>query len=247
MPSAAAWVVACTAPMPPNAHEVEAARVGAGEREHAADRVGHVRVDERDDGDRGVLGVEPELARPSRSSAACAPSASSAQPSAPEAGRVEAPEHEVGVGDGRLGAAAAVADRVRARSPPTRARRAACLPSTRAIEPPPAPIGVDVDHRERDAVAVAPVPVALELGAAVADEAHVVARAAHVDADDVAEPGRGRGARRGDHAAGRARADRRDRAAADRVGRRDAAGRRRDQQLARRNRRRASRCSSRSR
>ncbi len=89
--------------------------------------------------------------------------------SAPEAGRIEAPEHEVGVGHGGFGAAAAVADgsgfAARRLGPDVQAAAvdAGDRAAARADR-------VDVDHRERDAVAVAPVPVARELGPSVADE-----------------------------------------------------------------------------
>ena len=83
----------------------------------------------------------PSAVTPAASSAARAASTSSR----PEPGQHgvggDAPGDEVGVGDGRLGAAAAVAGRARARRPALRGPTTSAPPaSTRAIDPPPAPI-----------------------------------------------------------------------------------------------------------
>ena len=61
---------------PTERDQVEPARIGAGERQHPPHRVGHVRVDQRDDGGRGGLGVEAELARRAAASASRAASTS---------------------------------------------------------------------------------------------------------------------------------------------------------------------------
>ena len=80
--------------------EVEPARVGARERQHAPHRVGHVGVDDRRDRRRGGLGVEAELLAELRQRVARTVGVEREAP-APEPGRVEATEHEVGVGDRR--------------------------------------------------------------------------------------------------------------------------------------------------
>ena len=119
----------------------EVARVVAARQRHHADGAGHVRVGEPDDGRRRRVDVEAERrgrACRRRSSRTCVDRHRPRHGQQPL--RVEPAEHQVGVGDGRLGAAAAVADRARARSPrdcgPTCSMPAA---SIEAIEPPPAP------------------------------------------------------------------------------------------------------------
>ena len=121
--------------------EREVARVVAAlERDHL-DRARHVLVRDLDDRRRRARAAS----RPRRS--ACSSIARrrravvEAHPPGEEVLGVEAAEQQVRVGDGRLGAAAAVADRPRAAAPalrgPTRRKPPA---STQAIEPPPAPI-----------------------------------------------------------------------------------------------------------
>jgi hypothetical protein len=128
---------------------------------------------------------------------------------APEPRRIEAAEHEVGVGDvGRVppreydtGPGSLPADSgPRASEPPVEVRDRATARADR----------VDVDHRAARCSSGGASSSRRELGAPVADEAHVVAGAPHVDADDVAEPGPPRPPRRRDDTAGRARADRGD-------------------------------------
>ena len=229
MPSAAACVVACTAPMPPNA--TRSSRRGSAPASDSTRRTASVMCASTSATTAAaVASTSRPVGRPTASSARRAASASRRRrppQNAPASRRPSTRSASVTVG---LGPAPSVADR-----PRLRAGRFGPDVQDAVLDPRDRSAAGsdrhDVDHRQRDAVAVAPVPVAAQLGAPVADEAHVVARAAHVDGDHVAEPGRGRGARRGDHAAGRSRTDRGDGSAPDHGGRRDAAGRRCDQQL----------------
>ena len=105
---------------PAERDEVEPARVGAREREDPPDRVGHVRVDQRDDRGRGGLDVEAALSTFNGCTDLCerAPRrvVVEAQTTTPERAGVEPAEHEIGVGDGRPGTAAPVANGARLRS-----------------------------------------------------------------------------------------------------------------------------------
>ena len=113
-------------PRAAEADEHEVARVVAALDGDEAERVHHRRVRDLDDPVRGLDDVEAERlgaalldrarARPRRRGAISPPR---------KYVRVEPPEHEVRVGDGRLGAAAPVADRARGRRRRCAARRAA--------------------------------------------------------------------------------------------------------------------------
>ena len=130
---------------------------------------------------------------------------------------VEIAEQQVAVGDGRLGAAAAVARRARASAPallgPTRSAPAR---STQAIEPPPADtsarsitgtrIGWPVPCIQR--LPLEPPPTSYSgrgLVLAVADQAGLGGGAAHVEGEQVAAAGLARHQRGRHHAGGRAR------------------------------------------
>ena len=104
--------------------------------------------------------------------------------------RAEAAEHDVGVGDGRLGAAAAVADRAGIGAGALRAD----LQGADFVDPGDAAAAGadfdDVDHRHHDRMAagVAADVIAWRHGRlAVADQAGLGGRAAHVEGDDVAD------------------------------------------------------------
>ena len=138
---------------------------------------------------------------------------------AEEVARVEPAEHEVRVGDGRLGAAAAVADRpgIGARALRPDAQQAARVdPGDRAAA------GADLDqvddrrpHRvagERQAAdpgarVAADVVVLRHRRPAVLDQADLGGRAAHVEREDVRSPERRAECGGRDHARGRARLD----------------------------------------
>ena len=114
--------------------------------------------------------------------------ASASSVSSPPSLRIaaEAAEHEIGVGDGRLRAAAAVAGGTRHRLGAARAdpQRAALVdPRDRAAA---GADRVDVDDRDADRDAVER-RLARHLRAAVEHQADVGAGAAHVDRDDVGE------------------------------------------------------------
>ena len=160
-------------------------------------------------------------------------------PAAEEVVRVDVAEHDRGVRDRRLGAAAAVAGRARAPRPRSAGRRAAGRrESIQAMLPPPAPmLFTSTDERPvMCPVNIAAEPgLARELDVAVADDADVEARAARVADDDVVD--RRRVDLAGDRRHRRARVDRVDRAARDVVEVQHSAERRHDEQLAREARR----------
>ena len=97
--------------------------------------------------------------------------------------RVHTTEDHVGVGDGRFGPAPPIRSRARfgarALRPDTKA--AGFLVSHRAAA---RPDGVDVDHRQQERE---PLHFGLgrNVGEAINDEAHVEARPAHINADEV--------------------------------------------------------------
>ena len=109
---------------------------------------------------------------------------------AEEALGIEPAEHEIGVGDGRLGAAAAVADRPRRRAGALRTDMQALLliePGDRAAAR--ADLD-DVDHRRLDRKAfhvAAGVIDRIDGEAAVLDQRAFGRRAAHVESDDIVE------------------------------------------------------------
>ena len=127
---------------------------------------------------------------------------------APE-GRVrgQVAEHEVRVGDGRLGAAAPVARGagIGARRPgPDAERPAGVPPRDRAAA---GADGVDREHRQRQRTA-RDLAARLLLHAAAVDHAHVARRPAHVEAQGVVHAGRARDERGARGAARRSREDR---------------------------------------
>ena len=139
------------------------------------------------DAARGAVGVELHLA-------------------AEEIVRIEPAEHHVGVGDGRLGAAAAVADRAGIGARAVRAD----LERADVVEPGDrAAAGADLDHvdhrqHHRMAAGIAADVVAGRHGRlAVADQARLGGGAAHVERDDVGEAERLPDLRRRDDAADR--------------------------------------------
>ena len=103
-------------PGPAEGEQHEVARVVAARQRDESDGAGHVRVGEPEDGGGGILDGEAERPRqPVADDGAHGLDVHGAldrrQPS-----RIEPAEHQVGVGDGGLGAAAAVADRPRRRA-----------------------------------------------------------------------------------------------------------------------------------
>ena len=121
---------------------------------------------------------------------------------------IEPSQEEVGVGDRRLLAAAAVGDRpglgtraLRSHLEDPRARHARDRAAARAD-------GVDVDHRHADGQTVAHFLVRAHRGRAADDHADVEAGAAHVARDHVGVAGRQRGERGRFHAGGRPRHER---------------------------------------
>ena len=118
------------------------------------------------------------------------PSRSSVHLAAEEAVGAEPAEHQVGVGDGRLGAAAAVAGRTGHRAGALRADAQRLPVSTRAIEPPPVPtswmsiIGIWTGSA---CVVAADQRRAGRQHLAVVDHAGLGGGAAHVEGDGVVD------------------------------------------------------------
>ena len=121
--------------------------------------------------------------------------------------RIEPAEHDIGVGDGRFGAAAAIADRARVGAGALRSdlqRADLVAPGDRAAA------GADLDHvdhrhHDRMAAGIAADIIARRHGRlAVADQACLGGGAAHVERDDVAVAELLADLRRGDDAADRA-------------------------------------------
>ena len=173
-------------------HQDEVARVEAAADDLVLERVRHLRVGDLDDPERRVGDGQPERLGdllPDRALGELAVGLEAAALAVAEGGlRRDVAEHDVGVGDRRLGAAAVVADRPgqRARALRPDAQAAAVLvdPGDRAAA------GADRDHLERrHAVAeLAEQGVVGGQRRAVLDDPDVEARAAHVGGDDVAGP-----------------------------------------------------------
>ena len=117
-----------------------------------------------------------------------APPQSTRRPRRRQCGGIELAQHEVGVGDGRLGAAAAVADRARIGAGAVGADlQDAGLGDARDRAAAGAD-RVDVDHRHADRHAVGDVLFSRQSGLAGADQRHIEAGAAHVAGDQVGMP-----------------------------------------------------------
>ena len=192
-------------------HHVEVARIVARIGRHAADRVRHVRVDDPEDPVRGRHQVEPERHAHLREDRLAYTGLRQLELTAAQRLGVDVAEHEVRVGDGRARAAAAVADRtgVGLRALRADAQHARLHRRDRAAA---RADRVHLDHRQSDEVAVLPVPEAADRGRAAAHEARLVARAAHVDRDEVRNTRARRDRARADHAAGRPGSERGNRA-----------------------------------
>ena len=156
--------------------------------------------------------------------ARAAPSTSSPISPPRKYARVEPAEHDVGVGHGRLDAAAPVTDRARVGA---RALRPDAEQPARVDPRDRAAPGADLDEvddrrphrvaRERHAAdprarVAADVVVLRHRRPAVLDQADLRRRAAHVEGEDVGPAERLAEVRRGDHAGGRPRLDHEDRA-----------------------------------
>ena len=106
------------------------------------------------------------------------------QPAAEQPLRIEIAEHEIGVGDGRLGAALSVAGRTRVCAGALRAD----LQQPHAVDPADRAAAraerLDLNHRNADPVSQH-VDVLADIGHAVARQRDVERRAAHIDGNDV--------------------------------------------------------------
>ena len=126
MPNISASRTACIGPAPPNATSVKSRGIDAALHRDDADRGGHVGVHDVVDGARRVGDVDAERVGHATCRARRSRSVGRERDATGEARRVEVAEHEVGVGDRRLGAAAPVARRAgfRAGRPGPDAQRA---------------------------------------------------------------------------------------------------------------------------
>ena len=189
-------------------HQREVARVVALGDRHLAHRERHLVVRDLDDRLRGRDRIKLQRACDLLLDAAQGGSGIELHGAAEEIVRVEPAEHHIGVGDGRLGAAAAIADRPRigARALRSHFERADVVaPRNRAAA------GADldhVDHRQHHRMAAgiaADVIARRQRRLALADQARLGRRAAHVERDHIGKSKRLPDRRRGDYAADRTR------------------------------------------
>ena len=202
-------------PGPAEGEQHEVARVVAARQRHQPDGAGHVGIGEPEDGGSGILDGEAERpGQPVADGGAHGLHVDGALDGG-EARRIEPAEHQVGVGDGGLAAAAAVADRPRRRA----GRLGAHLQHAGRVERRDgAAAGADrahVHHRHVDRQAVGDGQLRRHLRHAAVDQRHIGGGAAHVVGDGVAEARLGERGRRGDHARGRPRHHRLGRVAGD--------------------------------
>ena len=122
-----------------------------------------------------------------------------------EPGRIEAAEHQVGVGDGEAGAAAAIADRAGLGAGALGPDLEHPGPVDGGDRAPAGADGVDVDHRQVDRQPVIDREFGRDLRHAAGDQRHVGRRPSHVVRDGVGEPRLGEGGGGRHHARGRAR------------------------------------------
>ena len=163
----------------------EIARIVAFLDRHQADGAGQMIAGDGDDRRRRLDGVEPERRADLLDECRLDGFDRHAAGDARQGGRVELAQHQVGIGHGRFGAAAAVAD------------RAGIGAGTVGSDLQDAGLGdardraaagadrVDVDHRHANRHAVGDVLLRRQRGLAAADQGHVEAGAAHVAADQV--------------------------------------------------------------
>ena len=209
----------------------EVARIEAARQRHHADGAGHVRVAEPDDGRRRRIDVDAQ--RPGE--LVGEDLAHLRHRHRPRHGqqplRVQPAQHQVGVGDGGLGAAAAVADGPRIGA---RRLRPDLQHAGRVDRGDRAAAGADalhVHHRHVDRQAVVDGELGRHLRHAAVDQRHVGGGAAHVVGDGVAHARLRQRRRRRHHARGRARHDGLGRLARHHAGRHGAAVAVHDQQV----------------
>ncbi len=143
MPSFSATRAACSGAAPPNAIRVRGAQVLAALDGVHARRVRHVLVDHLADAERRVLGRKIERRADPLGDRALGAVDVERHAAARERRRIDAAEHEIGVGHGRLAAAAAVADRAGLRAGAVGPDRDA---SERVDPRDRAAAGADLDH-----------------------------------------------------------------------------------------------------
>ena len=122
--------------------------------------------------------------------------------------RIEPPQDQVGIGDGRIDAAAAVADRAGRGAGRFRADLQHAGLIDEGDRPAAGADGVHVHHGHMDGHGVFQLQLRGHGGHAFLDQRHVGGGAAHVVGDHVLVAGGGRGVGRGHHARGRTRHDR---------------------------------------
>ena len=165
----------------------EVARVVAARQAHHADRAGHPVVGDAHDRQRRRGRVEAERRADLLQQRRLDRRQRHAVVDGEQPVRVEPAEDDVGVGDRRPGAAAAVADRPRRRAGALRADAQHARGIDRGDRAAAGADGVDVDHRHVDRHRVLELEVARDRRLAAEHERDVARGAAHVVGDDVAE------------------------------------------------------------
>jgi hypothetical protein len=164
-----------------------------------------VGVGKLENGGGGVLDREAQRVRQPIADAGAHPGDIDGALDRSQTRRVESSEHQVGVGDGGLGAAAAVADRPRRRAGRLRAHLEHAGRVERRDGAAPRADRADIHHRHVDRQAVGDGELGGHLRDAAVDQRHVGRGAAHVVGDGVAQAGLGQGGGCGDHTGGRPR------------------------------------------
>ena len=198
MPSASATSRACSGPAPPNGIRVKRRGIVAALDRDRADRPHHVGRDHPEQALRGALQGEAEPLRERRQRGARRIGVER-HPAAEQAARGKAPEHQIGVGHGRLLAAQAVAGRARQGAGALRADLEEPVPVEPGDRAAAGADGVDVDHRQADRE-VGDLAVEADRRAAAPDQGDVGAGPAHVEGDDVRPAGGRRDLDRADDA-----------------------------------------------
>ena len=191
MPTSRMSAPPCTGPAPPKATSANS----RGSRPRSIDsrrmRPAMRWFDDGEDRLRRLFDAEAELARRARRPPCARPRRRGSCPARPSGCRIDAAEHDVGVGHRRLGAAAAIGDGP-GTAPALRGPTSSTPPrSIEAMLPPPAPIVWTSIIGSRSGMRKSRLVSSATFGSPCDDDGDVEARAAHVGGDDVVEPRRG--------------------------------------------------------
>jgi hypothetical protein len=204
MPSSRARAAACSGPRAAERKQHEIARVVPARERNHADRAGHAIVGDAQDRRGHLDAVQPERPAELLGKDRLDPAHIGGPGNSEQAPGVEPAEHEVRIGDRRLGAAASVADRSGMRAGAARADLQHAVLAQVGDRAPAGTDRVHVDHRHVHRHRVLELELRGHLRHAVEDQADVGRRASHVVGDRVRKAGGGGAARGGDHARGRA-------------------------------------------